>query len=124
MDPIGFGFAAFDGLGRYIEDEAQGGEVIDPSNSLDSEVVGAFSSPRELGARLAQSEQVHECFADQWFRYSLGRLEQQEDGCSVGGVRAQFAESGGDLQSLFRAIALSQSFRSRAASDAAEGTEQ
>ncbi|MEM9864562.1 MAG: DUF1592 domain-containing protein [Myxococcota bacterium] len=118
LDPIGFGFAAFDDMGRYRADFAEGGEVLNGSGSLqDERTVGAFSTPRELGERLAESSDARSCFARQWFQYSLGRETTLSDGCSLASATSAFMEGDGDLRALFTAIATSDAFRSRDALD-------
>jgi hypothetical protein len=75
MDPIGFGFEGFDGLGKHREKE--NGFDVDPHGELvGSDVPGPFIGPAELGAKLATSEQVRRCFAAQAFRFADGRREE------------------------------------------------
>ncbi len=120
MDPIGFGFAAYDSLGRYHAELHEGGEVNSPDGTLDEEVTGPFENPRELGTRLAASPRVKDCISMQWFRYATGRWESEADGCSVAEAQRVFRESGGDLEALIVAITTTTAFRHRATAELSE----
>lgn len=115
LDNVGFGLEAFDHLGRFRADE--NGLPIDASGNLvdagDSEIEGAFDGALELTSRLAESPQVEACVATQWFRYTMGRAEQDTDACSLEEVKAAFASSGGNFRELLVALATSDAFRFR-----------
>jgi hypothetical protein len=121
MDPLGFGFAEYDALGRFRPESAPelpvAPAVLSPDGALDADVVGPISGPRELAERLAGSAQVHACVAKQWYRYATGRNESASDACTVLDLGASFAESGGDLRELLVAIATSDAFRFRSADE-------
>ncbi len=113
IDPLGFGFEHYDGIGAFRTDE--GGKPIDASG----EVVGGdapdntFDGAIELGQRLAQSELVRTCVAQQWFVYGFGRLRGEGDDCSFDQLRTSFAESGHNVRELLLAIVMTDSFRYR-----------
>lgn len=113
MDPIGFAFESYDALGRYRQSE--GGVSVDSSGwiagSRDSD--GPFEDVRELLERLANSRQVHDCVATQWFRFGFGRFESPGDACAIARVQEQFNDSQGDLNELLIALVQSDSFRFR-----------
>jgi uncharacterized protein (DUF1800 family) len=69
---------------------------------------------RELAMRLAGSDQVRDCVATQWFRYSSGRLEEVPDGCSLTTLQDAFGASGGDLTELVVAMTQTDAFWYRA----------
>ncbi len=79
IDPIGFAFEGFDGIGR--ERTMENGRAVDTSGGApsigvgDGEVEGAAELSRLLGA----SPEVTECFARQWLRFGLGRVESELD---------------------------------------------
>jgi hypothetical protein len=79
----------------------------------DPELEGAFDGALELTAKLAASPQVEACVATQWFRYTMGRAEQQADGCSLEQVKADFSSAGGNFRELLVALATSDAFRFR-----------
>ena len=48
---------------------------------------------------------------NQWFRFSMGRMETTNDACSIQGIRDAFRASGGNIRELLARIALSPAFR-------------
>ncbi|HTV19569.1 MAG TPA: DUF1592 domain-containing protein [Polyangiaceae bacterium] len=115
LDNVGFGFEAFDHLGRFRTEE--NGIPIDATGIVmdtgDPNLEGAFDGALELSSRLATSPQVEACIATQWFRYTMGRAEQQTDACSLEQVKAQFANTGGDFRELMVSLATTDAFRFR-----------
>lgn len=115
MDPIGFGFEAYDAIGRFrTEDE---GQAVDASGEIfnTTDVNVTFDGAVELGQRLNGSVQVRECVATQWFRYAFSRAETESDDCSQGMIYEAFEGSGYDIRELVVAIARSDAFRYRRA---------
>ncbi|MBC8070910.1 MAG: DUF1588 domain-containing protein, partial [Deltaproteobacteria bacterium] len=117
IDPIGFTFEHYDGAGRWRDDE--NGKPIDSSteglvNVTDTNAQGPLADALELSAKLAQSTDVQDCLIEQWSTYALGRgPDPVLDACTTDDLRTTFAESGGDLQELLVAIAVSDAFRFR-----------
>jgi hypothetical protein len=112
MDPIGLGFENYDSIGAYRTMDGLGavdatGEIVE----ADADVVGPFVGALELANKLAGSRQVENCVAAQWFRFSLGRIESQNDACSIQAIREGFRASGGNIRALIAQIALSDAFR-------------
>jgi hypothetical protein len=64
MDPIGFGFSAFDGMGRYVP--TAGGQDVDVTGHVEStsDLVGDFRGARELGDKLSKSPKVQACLSE------------------------------------------------------------
>jgi hypothetical protein len=72
INPIGFAFESFDGLGQYRTEEF--GLPIDASGRF--EFVGGatgFDGAGELNDALAAQVQTHDCYAKHWVEYALGR---------------------------------------------------
>jgi hypothetical protein len=115
MDPIGFGFEAYDGIGRFRTSD--GGRAVDASGELvDTEDAdGPFRGARELADRLAGSRDVRDCAATQWYRFAFGRLEGPGDECSLRGLRAAFDAAGGDVRELLVALTTTEAFLHRPA---------
>lgn len=115
MDPIGFAFEKFDAMGQYRETE--NGQMIDVSgeifDALDPALGGAFVGVQEMAQKLANSDQVRDCVATQWFRYASGRREVQPDACSLGTLQASFGTSEGDLVELIVGITQTDAFLNR-----------
>ncbi len=117
MDPIGFGFAAYDDLGRFRPENARQGEVRDTGRLADPNILGTFDSVPELAENLARSSDIEHCATVQWVRYATGRHVEAEDACGVDRIEAAFRESGGDIGELLVAIATSEGFRARHVSE-------
>jgi hypothetical protein len=112
MDPIGLGFETFDAIGAFRTMDGLGavdatGNIVNGGRDLD----GAFNGPIELAKRLADSQVVSNCMVNQWFRYSMGRMETTNDACSIQGIRQAFDASGGNIRELLARVALSPAFR-------------
>ncbi len=115
IDGIGFGFEAYDQLGRYRSVENNrpidvSGEVLVGDPALD----GPYQGTAALALRLAQSSRVRDCVATSWYRFALGRLDTEADRCSLQDVQSQFAQTG-RLADLLVGITRSVAFRYRPA---------
>jgi len=107
INPVGFGFESFDGIGRWRDEE--NGYAVDASGVLTAgDVEGPFAGPVELAQRLAKSEDVQRCLATQWFRFRFGRLGVADDAPILDALGAQFVASGGKLRALAGALAHSE----------------
>ncbi len=86
IDPIGFSFEAFDGVGGHRDTE--NGLPIDTSGGVPSIGVedGELDGLVDIGFVLAESEALPRCFATQWLRSSLGRLDDPRDAGSLATV--------------------------------------
>jgi hypothetical protein len=116
MDPIGLAFENFDAMGRYRETEwgqeiDARGELFQIAKNGDWYVEAEFEGAPELGAVLANSQQVKECVARQWFRFALGRGETEADACSLHSIDQHFAGADYDVRELLVAIAQTPAFR-------------
>ncbi|MDI1446947.1 DUF1592 domain-containing protein [Polyangium sp. 6x1] len=115
MDPVGFGFEHYDGIGLY-RDTDQGLPVDDSGELVDTRGIdGPFEGVVELGQRLAQSEEARQCVATQWFRFAYGRVEGEDDRCSMSEIQQAFAASGFNVKELLVALTQTDAFRYRRA---------
>jgi hypothetical protein len=83
INPTGFAFEHFDGLGQRREMEK--GAAIDASGTLKlgkDEI--SFASSAELLDGLASSGQVQACYAKNWLQFAYGREETQADLRAIG----------------------------------------
>ncbi len=116
IDPLGFGFENFDELGRFRETNKDGsaldasGEFVDP---VSKDLAGTFASLPELGERLGRSPAVAECLSRQFFRFNYGRMEGEQDSCSIKGIARRFKASGLGLRDLIVSVATADEFRFR-----------
>ncbi len=118
IDPVGFTFENYDGIGAWRDQE--GDLTVDASGELiETDVDGVLVGAVELSGKLAQSEQVQQCVTTQWFRFAFGRFESTDDHCSTDALQVSFAQSGGDVRQLIRELVLSDAFRHRRAEAAA-----
>ena len=113
INGLGFGLENYDGIGQFRV--VENGKPIDASGSIvgSDDVDGPFEGAVELAHRLAQSEQVQQCVARQWFRFALGRPEAAADDCSMQVAMDAFADSGEHLQELLISVVTSEVFRLR-----------
>lgn len=113
INGIGLGFEGYDGIGAFRE--LENGLPVDESGEVvGTDVAGPFDGAVELAHKLAESEQVRDCVATQWFRFSLGRLEGEADACTLDALRQSFADSGHDVRALMLALVTTDAFRYRA----------
>ncbi len=112
LDPIGFGFENYDGVGRYRETE--NGKPIDSTGEVVP--IGAqgmsatFKGPIDLSAKLAQSQQGKSCYIERWFHTAFGRRPEPRDEGSLAGLRARFSSTGGGIRELLVALAQTPAF--------------
>lgn len=112
IDPLGFAFEHYDGIGRYRT--LDNGLPVDASATytLDGKAID-YANATELMQQFAQSREVSDCVAKQWLRYGLGRDESSDDTPSVQSVAEAFATSAQHFPTLIAAVATSRSFRYR-----------
>jgi hypothetical protein len=124
IDPIGFGFEHFDGIGRYRERD--GDHAIDASGYIaqSASTGGDFQGAVALSTLLGRSEEVRDCFALQWFRFAYGIEEDVQLACLVRELQTGFTRSGGDLRALMIASTDTLQVRERLAAqgEVAAGT--
>jgi len=72
IDPYGFSFEQFDGIGAYRE--VENGKRVDSSVvvAVGADFDGAFADSNQLASALAESPAVRECFARLMFRAATG----------------------------------------------------
>jgi hypothetical protein len=113
MDPIGFGFEHYDGIGKWRDVEA--GKPIDATGKIISaKVMGDFDGVPGLAAMLVDSPEVEACMTRQWFRFAYGRGETNDDNCILDELGAGFAASGRSIPDLLVAITQTDAFMYRA----------
>jgi hypothetical protein len=114
IDGYGFGFEHYDAIGQW-RDTDNGlpvdatGWILGTHDGSD----GAYDGAVDLGQHLANSTQVRDCVASQWFRFSLGLGAADVDSCDIAPIGQAFASSDGDLQALVIATVKSDAFRRR-----------
>lgn len=72
MNPIGFAFENFDGMGRWRD--MDNGQPVDATGSYPfNEGTKEFGNAAELMTQMAESEQAHACYAKKLSGYALQR---------------------------------------------------
>ncbi|HVJ15745.1 MAG TPA: DUF1592 domain-containing protein [Polyangiaceae bacterium] len=109
IDPLGFAFENYDGIGTFRTMEA--GKLIDASGELTAtDIDGTFVGAGELSKKLATSPQVRDCLAQHWFNYAFGRTRGDADGCSMTSLTGAFAASN-NVRDLLLALVTTDAFR-------------
>jgi hypothetical protein len=72
INPIGFAFESFDGLGQYRLEE--NGRLIDSAAAFEfADGPMEFDGAGELNETLADRVETHDCYTKHWVEYALGR---------------------------------------------------
>ncbi len=89
LDPIGFGFEDFDGLGKFRT--VENGLDVDASGSVElANGTLPFTGAAELARILATSDDVGDCVPLQLFRFVMGRDEAAIDEHALADMRSAF----------------------------------
>jgi hypothetical protein len=111
MDPIGFGFENFDGVGAWREKE--GDRAIDPAGEL---VTGeSFKGPADLRIILLNQKRndfVH-CLSEKMLTYAMGRGLEYYDRCATDAVSKELAKKNYRFSQLITAVVKSTPFQMR-----------
>ncbi len=113
IDPLGFAFENFDGLGVFRSQE--NGKNVDASGELlgRGDISGAFENSAELIAKLAVSEDIRSCVSKQLFRYALGRSETNADAATLDSSLQNAEAQGMDLREILFSLVNSDQFKQR-----------
>ena len=92
MDPFGFAFENFDGIGAY--------RTMDNGSPVDSTATVSLDGTKQsvangvqLASLLSTSPEARQCFTTQWVRYALARPETDADKASIATAYTAFASS-------------------------------
>lgn len=119
MDPIGVVFEGFDAVGRARSVDESGKPVdLKTELSLTRDADGPLSGPNELGAKLANSQEVRDCYVMQSFRFFYGRDYSAADQCSMAELLLAFRDKKQSLSELIVALAQTDNFLYRPAPEA------
>lgn len=113
INPIGFAFEHYDGLGRYRTSERDLPVDSAAEYPLKNGSRLSYSDAQDLSQQLAESLQVHECYATHWVEYLSGRGAAPSDTHLIGRLAAD-SMSGHSVQSLVLEVVSSPAFVSRA----------
>lgn len=113
IDPIGFGFEHYDEVGRWRDTEGElaidaTGEIVDGGDAT-----GTFDGAQQLAERLAESDIARECFARQWFRFAMQRVETASDQCSIDTMVWDFYANDLRIDQLMLSVTRTEAFTHR-----------
>jgi hypothetical protein len=111
MDPIGFGFENYDGIGSYRSKDQ--GFAINASGMLPSGET--FDGPIELAQLLSADARLPACMAQQLFTYALGRGPEAYDKDDLEAITTGFVGAGQKFGELVAQVVLSDAFQRRRA---------
>jgi len=112
MDPFGFAFENYDGIGQYRTTDNGS-----PVNSVTTVTLDGTKQTVNNGVQLASllstSTDARQCFATQWTRYALGRPETLADEASIGAAYGAFSAASFNVRNLMVGVSTSRTFRFR-----------
>jgi len=118
MDPLGFAFENFDGIGAWRDKD--GTFDIDPSGELPDG--RRFKDPAELRTILrGNRDAFRRCLAEKLLTYALGRGVEYFDRCNVDALCQSVAAKGDRFSELVLAIVRSEPFQMRTPSTKGAG---
>jgi hypothetical protein len=110
MDPIGFGFENYDGIGAWRDREE--GRPIDAAATLPDG--SSFRGPVELKALLLRRrDEFVKCLSEKMLTFALGRGVEYYDSTASKEIRRRLAESDYRISALVVEIAKSYPFQYR-----------
>jgi hypothetical protein len=112
MDPFGFAFENYDGIGQYRTTD-NGSPVNSVATVTLDGTMQTVNNGVQLASLLSTSPEVRECFATQWVRYAVGRMDTAADAASIGDAYATFASNNFNVRNLLVGVATSRTFRFR-----------
>ena len=114
MDPLGFAFENYDGIGKFRT--MDNGGTVDATGSFELDGQRrSFNDARELVQVLAGQPDGARCFATQWARFALqAQRDRGGPGLAATAIAAAFGSSGSNVRDLLVGVAGSRSFRYRA----------
>lgn len=110
MDPLGYGFAGFDHLGREREMEA--GRPVDATGEISGtgDQDGPYNGVGELMERLSASDAVRQCFVAHVYEYFRGQSRLDADGCALNEAHEALTNADGDIVEAIAAFFSSDEF--------------
>jgi hypothetical protein len=109
MDPYGFPFEHYDGIGRYRTQDNN--LPVDSTASVNVDgTMHQVADAVELSQVLAQSPTAQNCFATQWARFALVRDTVEADRYSLQTAQTAFASNGLKVPDMLVSTATSRTF--------------
>jgi Protein of unknown function (DUF1592)/Protein of unknown function (DUF1588)/Protein of unknown function (DUF1595)/Protein of unknown function (DUF1585)/Protein of unknown function (DUF1587) len=113
INPLGFAFEHFDGMGQY-RDKENGGLTIDSSGSYAfSDGTKTYQNAAELMNVMASDEQTHLCYAKKLASFGLQRDIAPGDLPWLANLAATSKADGGSVKRIIVELVKSEAFRTR-----------
>ena len=106
MDPIGFAFEHFDGIGAYRTMDA--GKPVDATGSLNGVTYDGLPGLVDV---LISDESTQSCLVEHLYSYALGALNTPGEQEAVAGLTAIFVAGGSRIKPLLVELVASEGFR-------------
>jgi hypothetical protein len=114
INPLGFAFENYDAIGQYrTMDNGYPVNAADSYAFPDGRVI-TYTNAVDLSKQLAQSPEVHACYAQQLLEFMLGRDLLQVDKVIVHDLAKQSLEDHLSIKDLVLSVVTSNTFRVRA----------
>ncbi|MES1187619.1 MAG: DUF1592 domain-containing protein [Myxococcales bacterium] len=116
INPLGFAFENFDGMGQYRETETNGADVlpIDASGSFDFvDGTKTYKNATDLMKVLATDEQTHLCYSKKLASFGLQRDVIEADLPLLGELATTSASSNGSVKQVMLDLIKQDAFRVR-----------
>jgi Protein of unknown function (DUF1592)/Protein of unknown function (DUF1588)/Protein of unknown function (DUF1587)/Protein of unknown function (DUF1595)/Protein of unknown function (DUF1585) len=111
INPLGFPFEYYDGLGRYRTED--NGHPVDGSSSLALEGKPRVNNALDVAQALADSPEVHRCYAKHLLEFTFGRLTADGDDALVAQVAQASQADQQPIKQLVVQLVASPGFLSR-----------
>jgi hypothetical protein len=117
INPLGFAFENFDGMGQYRETEQNGSEVLPIDSSGSFDFVGGtktYGNAAELMNILATDQQSHLCYSKKLASFGLQRDVVEADLPLLAKLASTSLSSGGSVKQVMVDLIKQDTFRIRA----------
>lgn len=109
INPVGFAFENFDGIGAYRDTD--NGLPVDASGSLDlSETSLSFEGAAEFSRAISEIPRVRACYAKNWLNYVYGRHETAGDARTLGRIASALGEGAHGARDLLTLLTTGAAF--------------
>jgi hypothetical protein len=111
INPVGFAFEHFDGMGQYRDTENDG-LTIDSSGTYHfSDGAKSFEDAGELMRAMAESEQAHLCYSKKLASFSLQRDIVESDAALVSALASVSRSQDGSVKQVLTELVKNDAFR-------------
>jgi Protein of unknown function (DUF1592)/Protein of unknown function (DUF1588)/Protein of unknown function (DUF1595)/Protein of unknown function (DUF1587) len=112
INPAGFAFENFNGLGTY--ETTENGQPVDSSGSYPfTEGVKSYTSEIDFSRALSESEQLHTCYASGWASDLYARIPRADDLAAAGAVAQSSLSKNISSAALILALTTNDAFVTR-----------